>query len=230
MTPPRCAIFDLDGTLADTSADLIGAANTALADLGAAGLDPVADAGTSGRGGRAMLRLGLARAGWEPARIAPAVEAAMPPFLAAYEARIAAESRLFPGVHAALDRLEDAGWRLAICTNKPERLARLLLDALGALPRFGALIGADSVEAPKPDPRPVRAAAERAGSTLAVSVMVGDTVTDREAARAAGIPCVLVDFGLSADDLASLNPEALTREYAELPALLETLRPAPVAS
>lgn len=224
---PRCAIFDLDGTLADTSADLIGAANAALEEMGvAARLDPVADAGTSGRGGRAMLRLGLAREGWEAERIEPAVEAAVPPFLAVYESRIAAESRLFPGVVAALDVLEAAGWRLAICTNKPERLARLLLDALGVLPRFASLIGADSVEAPKPDPRPVRAAAERAGSSLARSVMVGDTVTDRSAARAAGIPCVLMDFGLSADNLAALAPEALTGEFSALPALLETLRPA----
>ena len=224
---PRCAIFDLDGTLADTSADLIGGANAALESMGvAARLDPAADAGISGRGGRAMLRLGLAREGWEAERIEPAVEAVVPFFLAAYESRIAAESRLFPGVVAALDALEAAGWRLAICTNKPERLARLLLAELGVLDRFGALIGADSVEAPKPDPRPVQAAAERAGSALAVSVMVGDTVTDRSAARAAGIPCVLMDFGLSADNLASLSPEALICDYAELPALLETLRPA----
>lgn len=222
----RGAVFDLDGTLADTSADLIEGANRTLARLGVSGrLDPLRDAGVSGRGGRAMLRLGLARSGWEEARIEPAVEAATPEFLAAYEAVIADRSRLFPGVEAALQALADAGWRLAVCTNKPERLARLLLAELRVLDRFAALVGADTLPVRKPDPRPLWHAIDGAGAARGASVMVGDTVTDRETARAAAVPCVLMDLGVSADDVTALRAEAVARDFAALPGLLERLAP-----
>jgi phosphoglycolate phosphatase len=223
----RAAVFDLDGTLADTSADLIAGANAALALAGAAArLDARADAGLSGRGGRAMLREGFARSGLGAAEIEAAVEAAFEPFLAAYEARIAEESRLFPGVEAALDALEAGGWRLAVCTNKPERLARVLLGELGVMGRFAALVGADTLPVRKPDPAPFRLAAEGAGAVPARSVMIGDTVTDRETARAAGVPAVLMDLGVSADDVRSLGAELVLAEWSALPAALERLSPA----
>lgn len=222
----RGALFDLDGTLADTSGDLIAAANATLAAGGLSGrLDPAADAGTSGKGGRAMLRLGLARSGVAAGEIEPWVEAAFPGFLAEYEAAIAVHSRLFEGVEAALEVLAASGWRLAVCTNKPEGLARILLAELGVLDRFAALVGADTLPVRKPDPRPVWAAAERAGAARDRSVMVGDTVTDREAARAAGLPCVLMDMGVSADVVAELDAEAVLSRFADLPAVLERLRP-----
>ena len=222
----RGALFDLDGTLADTSGDLIAAANATLAARGAPGrLDPAADAGLSGKGGRAMLRAGLARSGAPAAEVEPWVEDALPLFLAQYEAAIAVHSRLFEGVETALERLEAAGWRLAVCTNKPEGLARLLLAELGVLDRFAALVGADTLPVRKPDPRPVWAAADRAGAARARSVMVGDTVTDREAARAAGLPCVLMDMGVSADVVAELDAEVVLDRYADLPAALDRLRP-----
>jgi phosphoglycolate phosphatase len=225
----RGALFDLDGTLADTSEDLIAGANRALAERGvAATLDPRADAPVSGKGGRAMLRLGLKRAGapWSEAD----VDALQAPFLEAYEACIAERSRLFPGVEAALGALTDEGWRLAVCTNKPERLARILLGELGVLDRFAALIGADTLPQRKPDPRPVWAAIDRAGAARGASLLVGDTATDREAARAAGIPCVLMDLGLSADGLPGLAAEAVLRDYAGLPDRLERLLPRPPTS
>ncbi len=220
----RGALFDLDGTLADTSADLIAAANLTLEEMGADGrLDLTVDAGISGRGGRAMLRLGLARSDrdWTEAE----VEAAVPGFLRTYEARIAVHSRMFPGAEAALEALAADGWRLAVCTNKPERLARILLEELGVLGRFAALVGADTLPVRKPDPRPVWEAADRAGAPRAACVFVGDTVTDREAARAAEMPCLLLDLGLSADAPRSLAPEAVAAAWSDVPALLENLRP-----
>ncbi|MFO7856743.1 MAG: HAD-IA family hydrolase [Paracoccaceae bacterium] len=220
----RGAVFDLDGTLADTSADLIAGANAALAEVGARGrLDLQADAGLSGRGGRAMLRTGFARSGLAEAEIEAAVEAALAPFFAAYESRIADASVLFPGVEAALDAIEGAGWRLAVCTNKPERLARILLAELRLLDRFGAVVGADTLPVRKPDPRPFVHAAKGAGALAARSVMIGDTATDRETARAAGAPAVLMDLGVSADDVHALGAERVLRGYAELPAALEAL-------
>ncbi len=225
----RGALFDLDGTLADTSGDLIAGANAALAQLGVDGrLDPKSDAGLAGHGGRAMLREGFARSSsrLDASAIEENVSRAFDPFLAAYEARIAQTTRLFPGVEAALDSLHAGGWRLAVCTNKPERLARILLDELGVLDRFAAVLGADTLPVRKPDPEHVLETARRAGAEPFASVLIGDTITDRHAARAAGVPCVLVDFGLSRDPPASLSPEAILGDFAELDSILEILVPA----
>lgn len=220
----RGAIFDLDGTLADTSADLIGAANVALARMGAAGrLDPVADAGVSGQGGRAMLRLGYQRS--DIAFTEDEITAAYAPFLIDYEAMIADKSALFPGVVPCLDVLEAEGWALGICTNKPERLAMLLLDALGVLDRFGAVLGADTLSVRKPNPWHLWETIDRVGAERGASVLIGDTVTDRKTAEAAGVPCILMDFGLSADVAHDLAPEAVATGFDQLPGLLRGLSP-----
>jgi phosphoglycolate phosphatase len=221
----RAAVFDLDGTLADTSADLIAAANAALAEAGfGAPLDPARDRAAAFAGGRAMLRLGLARAagGAAPA----AVEAAYPRLLAHYADGIDVHTRLYDGVEASLDALAMAGWALGVCTNKPAALAQTLLERLGLRARFRALLGADSLEVRKPDPRHLLETIARVGGAPGRAVLVGDTVTDRDAARAAGVPCVLVSFGPEGRAVAALGPEALLDHYAALPALLERLVPA----
>jgi phosphoglycolate phosphatase len=210
----RVAVFDLDGTLADTGADLIAAANAAL---GEPRLDPVRDRATAFAGGRAMLRAGLG-----PGR-EDEVERLYPVLLEAYGAALAVETRLYDGAEAALDRLAAEGWRLAICTNKPEGLARALLGALGLTERFPVMLGADTLAWRKPDPRHVLEAVTRSGGEPGRAVLVGDTVTDREAARAAGVPCVLVGFGPG--EVASLAPEAVIGHFDELPGVLERLVP-----
>ena len=118
------------------------------------------------------------------------------------------------------------GWLLAVCTNKPERLAQLLLEALGIGGRFAALLGADSLPWRKPDPRHLLETIVRAGGDRGRAVLVGDTVTDRDAARAAGVPCVLVGFGPDGDAVARLGPEAVVAHFDELPAVLARLVPA----
>jgi len=220
----RVAVFDLDGTLADTAADLIAAANAALAEAGLGRpLDPARDAATAFAGGRAMLRQGLAGApgGVDPA----AVERLYPRLLARYAERIAVETRLYDGAETALDRLAAGGWGLAVCTNKPEGLAVSLLAALGIGGRFRAVIGADTLAFRKPDPRHLVETILRAGGARERAVLVGDTVNDREAARGAGVPCVLVGFGPEGAGAAALAPEAMLAHYDELPALLERLVP-----
>jgi len=214
----RCVIFDLDGTLADTSRDLISAANACLEG---AALDPVADAATAFRGGRAMLRLGFERAGrdWTEAE----VDAAYPRLLAHYAEHIDRHTVLYPGVGAALARLEAAGWALGVCTNKPAHLAQELLERLGIRAAFRAMLGADSLPVRKPDPRHLLETITRAGGNPARSVLVGDTVTDRKAAENAGVPCILVTFGPDGEAVRNLQPEALLEHYDALPALLDRL-------
>jgi len=224
MTAPRSIVFDLDGTLADTSADLIAAANHCFTLRGqGAPLDPVADAATAFRGGRAMLRLGLERLGdgWSEAD----VEANYPVLLAAYGDAIDVHTRLFPGAVAVIEAQLAAGHRVGVCTNKPEGLAETLLQRLGVRDLFGALVGADTLPVRKPDPAPLRETVARMGGEMARAVLIGDTVTDRETARAAGVPSVLVTFGPEGRAVADLQPEALLEAYAHLPEVLDRLLP-----
>lgn len=224
----RGAIFDLDGTLADTAEDLLNAANAALAPRGLPQLTMAEDRIFAGRGGRSMIRRALARDGRDPdAPEAMALtDALYPDLLDAYARGIAVHSRLYDGVEPCLDRLAAAGWRLGVCTNKPERLALALLGRLGVLGRFGAVLGADSLPIRKPDPEHFRETARRIGASPARSVMLGDTSTDRDTARAAGVPCILVSFGFAAEPLAELAPEAVAGHYDEIADLLERLQPA----
>lgn len=219
----RTAVFDLDGTLADTSADLIAAANHCFDQLGLGHpLDPVTDAATAFAGGRAMLKLGFARTGGGGDA---AIAAQYPVLLSAYAAGIDTHTRLYPGAVEAIESIRAAGWAAAICTNKPAGLAETLVARLGIRPLFGALVGADTLPVRKPDPAPYAAAVVRAGGDAARSFLLGDTVTDRDTARAAGVPVALVGFGPEGAGIARLAPDALLHAFADLPALAARLVP-----
>lgn len=226
----RGAIFDLDGTLADTAADLLDAANRAMAPYGLPALELGRDKSFAGRGGRSMIRRALDLAG----RDADAAEAMAltdriyPELLAAYEDGIARHTRLFDGAERCLERLADTGWRLGVCTNKPERLARILLSELGIAERFGAILGADTLTVRKPDPGHFLETVRGIGADPTRSVMLGDTRNDLETARAAGVPCVLMRFGFAAEPLDELAPEATVGHFDEVPPLLERLCPGDV--
>jgi phosphoglycolate phosphatase len=216
----RTVIFDLDGTLVDTARDLIEAANACFRKAGHRDvLDPERDRATAFRGGKAMLRLGLARipGAWSETD----VEAAYPYLLRVYEAGIDRTSRLYPGAEAAVRALVDAGCAVGICTNKPERLADLLLTRLGVRDLFASVVGADTLATRKPDPEPLFEAVRRAGGALGRTVLVGDTLTDRETARNAAIPSVLVTFGPDGEGVASLLPDALLARFEDLVAVID---------
>ncbi|QIE44103.1 HAD-IA family hydrolase [Pseudohalocynthiibacter aestuariivivens] len=218
----RTVVFDLDGTLADTSGDLIAAANACFRQMGEGNvLNPINDAATALRGGRAMLSLGLTRLGHavEPALL----DQYYPILLDAYEQAIDEHTVFYPRAMETVETLKHDGYKVAICTNKPEYLARLLMDRLGALDSFGSLIGADTLPVRKPDPEPLREAARRAGGDPARTLLVGDTVTDRETSRAAGLPSVLVRFGPGDDALDDLAPEAIIDHFDELPGVVRNL-------
>ncbi|MEM9968678.1 MAG: HAD-IA family hydrolase [Pseudomonadota bacterium] len=218
----KTVVFDLDGTLADTSGDLIAAANSCFRDLGAGDiLDPIKDAGTALRGGRAMLTLGMQRLG--RAHDDETVEAYYPVLLKAYAQDIDRHTVLYPGAIAAVMSLRNAGYKVAICTNKPEALAEELLTRLGVRAFFDALLGSDTLPVRKPDPEHLFETARRAGGAANQCMLIGDSDTDRNTARAAGVPCVLVTFGPPGGDMAALAPEALLDDYADLPQLVTRL-------
>lgn len=218
----RTVVFDLDGTLADTSGDLVAAANACFRAMGEGDmLDPARDAGTALRGGRAMLSLGMERLG--RGDDVAEIDRNYPLLLEAYAGAIDVHTTLYPGAMAAVEGLRGAGYGVAICTNKPEGLARLLMGRLGVLDAFHALTGADTLAVRKPDPEHLRETVRRAGGDPARSLLVGDTVTDRDTARAAGVPSVLVTFGPNGASVSELDPEATIAHYDELAGVVTRL-------
>ena len=218
----RCVIFDLDGTLCDTSADLIAACNAALDDLDRPErLDPAApeDRAVALHGGRAMLRLALGRTGSADDDL---IDRGYPPLLRAYDGRICDETRFYPGALEAVERLRARGDAVGICTNKPEALAEKLMAALGVRDRFDSLVGADTLAVRKPHPEHYIESVARAGGALDRSVLIGDSGTDRDTAARAGVPCVLVTFA-DRETVAGLEPEALLDDYADLEDVLAGL-------
>lgn len=212
----KTVIFDLDGTLADTSHDLINAANACFEALGHGPLlDPIQDKATAFGGGRAMLRLGFGRLmdHLDEAQI----DAEYPRLLAAYDQDIARHTRLYPGVMEAIEVLQSRGFGIGICTNKPEGLAEKLMAELGVRDAFGALVGADTLPVRKPNPEPFHETVRRLGGHPTQTCLVGDTKTDRDTARAAGVASILVTFG-QADfqTVTALAPQAIIEEYASL--------------
>lgn len=219
----RTIVFDLDGTLADTSKDLLAAANACFEHLGFGAVLDGRDTLVAFHGGRAMLRTGFDRLGLPYDEVD--INRAYPNLLAAYADRIDVHTRLYPGAVAAVEALRSAGFATAICTNKPEGLAETLLQRLGVRDLFGALVGADTFPVRKPDPLPYRAAVERAGGAMAQSLLVGDTETDRKTGIAAGVPVILVTFGPEGHSIARLRPEALLDHFDDLPGLVARLLP-----
>jgi phosphoglycolate phosphatase len=218
----KSVIFDLDGTLADTSQDLIATANACFVGLGHGQLlDPVADALTAFNGARAMLRLGLSRLSdtWDE----DTVDQQYPVFLKYYAEHICVSTQLYPGVVEALEVLKSRGYALGICTNKPEGLAETLMQKLGVRAMFGALLGADTLPVRKPDPEHLWETIRRVGGDLQRSALIGDTDNDRSAARNANVPSVLVTFGPAGQTVADLAPEALLHHYDALPDLMDNL-------
>jgi phosphoglycolate phosphatase len=138
------------------------------------------------------------------------------PFISHYSAHIADESRPFPGVIDALKLLKAAGAKLVVCTNKPTDLSRDLLTKLDMAGLFDGVVGVDAVSAIKPDPAHLIEAVAAVGGNLARTVMVGDAATDAGAARAAGTPLILVDFGYTEIPAAELAPDILLHHFDDL--------------
>ena len=217
----RTVVFDLDGTLADTSADLLAAANACFVEMGHGVVLDGRDTLVAFHGGRAMLRAGFDRLGVSYTE--DDISRQYPRLLTAYAEGIDTHTRLYPGAVAAVEALRSAGFATAICTNKPEGLAVELVRRLGIAPLFGALVGADTLPTRKPDPAPYIASVQRVGGHVARSILIGDTETDRKTGLAVGVPVVLVTFGPEGRAIERLSPEALLDHYDDLPGLAARL-------
>jgi len=211
---PPILVFDLDGTLADTAGDII---NTLNVVLDREGLPPVPAASARkmiGAGAKTLIQRGFEAQGRElPPEM---LERLYRDFIVHYNAHIAIETRLFPGVETALDRFAAAGYIFAVCTNKIEHSSRLLLKALGIDERFRAICGQDTFKVPKPDRKIFDGAVAQAGGDLERAIMVGDSATDIATARAADAPVVAVNFGYTDQPIESFSPDKVISHYDEL--------------
>ncbi|NII10215.1 phosphoglycolate phosphatase [Oleiagrimonas sp. C23AA] len=215
--PLRGVLFDLDGTLLDSAPDLYAALAAQCAEEGVPAPAFAAVREVVSRGARAMLRVAFVHD--EPA----AIEARVPRFLALYAEALATHTRIFDGVDTVLAALEARGIAWGVVTNKPEWLARPLLEHLGLASRAACIVGGDTLAVKKPDPAPVLHACELIGLTPAQCVYVGDDARDVIAGHGAGMPAVAVSWGyLDGGDPHSWNAEAVVDTPQALLALLQT--------
>jgi phosphoglycolate phosphatase len=217
------AVFDLDGTIADTADDLADAAIAALISEGFAAVPAAAIAKSAGYGTRAMLRSALSAGGYSAD--AEQMLRMSEKLVAHYEENIARKSQLFPGFAEAADLLQVSGAKLVLCTNKRERLTAKLLSALGIGGLFEAVAGGDTFPFHKPDPRHISELVRLAGGILSAAVMVGDSEADVDAAKAAGIPVIAASFGYASVPAIELGADAVLSHFDDLPALIGALLP-----
>jgi len=220
--PPCNLLFDLDGTLVDSAPDLAGALNRLRAEQGLAALAIAQVKGMVGDGVAKLVERGLPPSG-EAAAGPGDREGLVRRFLEIYEARLTAETRPYPGVVETLETLAAAGWRLGVCTNKPEAASRQILAGLGLERFFAAVGGGDSFAERKPAAGHLLATLARMGAAPGSAVMVGDSPNDVLSARNAGVPVVVVGYGYSRVPPAELGADALIERFAELPAALAAL-------
>jgi phosphoglycolate phosphatase len=213
MTKP-IIVFDLDGTLVDTAPDLLDSLNHTLDAGGAALTDTRGFHQFVGHGGRVMIERAYRAQNRELA--IEEHDRLFGLFLVHYGNNIPGKSQPYPGVVAALQRFAASGYLLAVCTNKTEEFSKRLIAELGLNSHFAAICGSDSFAFRKPDPRHLTETIAQAGGDPAQAVMVGDSRTDIDTAKAAGIPVVAVDFGYTDRHVSEFEPSKVISHYDEL--------------
>ncbi len=209
-------VFDLDGTLVDSLADLAAALNRLLAGEKRPPLAEPQVRRMVGDGVAKLVTRGLEATGGAPE--GPALEALIDRFKADYEPRAAELTRPYPGAAEMLGRLGAAGWRLAVCTNKPQAATLHILEATGLLPHLKAIGGGDRFPFRKPDPRHLTATVAEAGSVPARAVMIGDGPQDLAAAREASMRVIAALYGYGGLEAQPGTPAIAG--FADLPAAL----------
>ena len=193
----RTLLLDLDGTLVDTVPDLAAALNRLMRSRSLPIFSHPQVAAMVGDGVSVLTARAFAAHGRVPD------DRAVGELLADYTANVAVDSRLYPDVLPVLAGLAADGWQLAVCTNKPERAARALLEALGLMPLMCAVGGGDSFPVRKPDPAHLLATLARAGGHAGAAVMLGDHRNDVTAAGQAGLPCIFAAWGYGPREMAA---------------------------
>jgi phosphoglycolate phosphatase len=206
----RHLVFDLDGTLADTRDDLVAAVNHALAELGLPRRGPEQVAGFVGHGARLLIERAL---GPEHADLAPR---ALQVFLSYYKEHLLDRTRAYDGIPELLAAAQARGIALTVLTNKPEAPSRAILDGLGLIRYFAAVVGGDTLPVRKPDPAGILHLQQLTGVPLQETLLVGDSQVDCETGRAAGVAVCGAAWGFIPDALKAVPPDFTVASPAAL--------------
>jgi phosphoglycolate phosphatase len=218
----RTIVFDLDGTLVDSAADIRDALNRVLAEEGRRPVTLDEARNMIGDGMDKVVERGFEATGSPPSP--EALSRHFQRYREVYRTTEVVHTRPYRGVTETLRYLKETGHKLAVCTNKLGDFAVEILDALELDGFFAAVVGADSTPARKPDPAPLRAAIERLGSCVEDAVMVGDGPVDVAVARAAGVPVVAVTYGYARMAPSELGADLLITRFEGLVDALAQLR------
>jgi phosphoglycolate phosphatase len=212
--PAPLLVFDLDGTLVDTAHDLIATLNIVLEAEGLPSVEAPKARHLVGAGIRPLLDAALRAR--EPDVATARVDALYAVYIEHYREHMVDVSRPFPGLEAALARFADAGWRFAVCTNKTQAMAELMLERLELSPRFDAVCGGDHFPVKKPHADHLLGTIAKAGGDPGRAIMIGDSAADIDVARHAGVPSVGVSFGYTPVPVRDLGPTVVIDHYDEL--------------
>ncbi len=214
MTTRISLVFDLDGTLFDTAPGLMQTMNALLArrDCGPLGLDDIK--ARLSFGARAIMKSAMEQSGLKVD--ADEIEALFEEFITHYSAIMAGMSTPYPGLIKALERFENDGFLMGVCTNRIEKSASALIRALGVERHFKTVIGQDSIGIAKPDPAPVFETLNRMGGAAGRAIFIGDSEVDVAAARAAGLPVIAVSFGYAGIPARELGADMVIDHFDEL--------------
>lgn len=218
-------ICDLDGTLVDSAPDLAGSLVTLLAQEGRDALSLAQVKSMIGDGVAKLVERGFTATGACPEP--PAFDVLVTRFVEIYNTRLTIKTKPYIGAMETLAKLRDEGWKLIVCTNKPEAPSLEILRALELSPLFEAVAGGDSYPFRKPDPRHLLILLESVGTAPENAVMFGDGPADIAAARAAGIPSILATFGYGGAAAEKEGPDHRIEDFGGLPGALSALNRAP---
>jgi phosphoglycolate phosphatase len=218
----RTLLLDLDGTLVDTVPDICSTLNRLMTARGLDTFSREQTAAMVGDGVGVLLQRAFAARGRQPDATA------FDEFMADYEANIAVDSRLYPDVEPVLRGLQGEGWHLAVCTNKPERAARSLLDKVGLLPIIRAVGGGDSFPTRKPDPAHMLATLQQAQGTADQAVVLGDHRNDIRCTIGTGVVAIFAAWGYGSLDMAE-GAAGIVQNIHQAAVIANQLRPRPVS-
>jgi phosphoglycolate phosphatase len=213
---PGMVLIDVDGTLVDSVPDLAYCVDTMMKELGMPGRGEKRVRHWVGNGVERLVKRALVnQLDGEPDEALYA--RALPVFEALYRDNTSKRSRIYPGVQEALDFLQSTGVRIGCVTNKDSQFTLPLLRDLGVHDYFETVICGDMVERKKPDPQPLLQASEQLATEPQASMMIGDSMSDVNAARAAGFQIVCMSYGYNhGEDIRDYDPDAVVDSMAEI--------------
>jgi phosphoglycolate phosphatase len=224
LTKPEMILIDVDGTLVDSVPDLAYCVNEMMKQLGMPTYSEASVREWVGNGVERLTRRALiGKLDGEPDEAL--FQKAYPIFLDLYAENTSKRSVLYPGVKEGLAYLKATGYKLGCVTNKVAQFTEPLLKDLGIYQEFAIVISGDTLPVKKPDPGPLLHAAKHFGVSPARSTMIGDSVSDVKAARAAGFQIICMSYGYNHGvDIREAQPDAVIDSMAELEGLLESAK------